>query len=253
MVRSYDIGVAPSAPIQGVFNMTLPPGGPKVIPLYVDMTTATSVEMDLSPFVQNGNIDFVSGAWIDNSASAEDLTVRVDGTKQAPIIPAGSQAYMPLLAPNMPKFTFSAAVAPGVILPVIFYNVPLLPFMWDTASAGGIAIDWTGYPGLTNTQLRASAIQAYWPGVALTNRSIANLSGASETLMAANAGRSTLFIQNIAANNMGINLFNGTAAIGTAGTLTLVPGATLSIDSNCPVGAITIIGTANDDVTAWEA
>ena len=87
---------------------------------------------------------------------------------------------------------------------------------------------------------------------AYTDRSIANLTGASQQLMAANAARRALGIQNVAVNPVGVNLSGGTAAIGVGGTFTLAPGATVWIDSNPPANAITAIGTLNDDLTAWE-
>lgn len=85
-----------------------------------------------------------------------------------------------------------------------------------------------------------------------TDRSIANLSGASEQLMPANAARRVLVISNVSANTIGVNLTGGVAAIGVAGTLTLLAGASLTIDQYPPTSAINVIGTATDDVTAYE-
>lgn len=89
-------------------------------------------------------------------------------------------------------------------------------------------------------------------GVAYTNRSIANLSGASETLMPANTARRILIIHNPSANAMAVNLVGGTAALNTAGSIELAAGERLIIDRHPPTSAITIIGTLNDDVTAYE-
>jgi len=85
-----------------------------------------------------------------------------------------------------------------------------------------------------------------------TDRSIANLSGSSQTLMAANFRRRILIIHNPSANAMAVNLVGGTAALNTAGSIELAAGERLVIDRHCPQSAITIIGTANDDVTAYE-
>ena len=55
----------------------------------------------------------------------------------------------------------------------------------------------------------------------------------STQLAPANTARKTLNIQNIhASQNLGVNEFGGTAAIGTAGTYTLTPGQTLSVLTN---------------------
>ena len=88
--------------------------------------------------------------------------------------------------------------------------------------------------------------------VTYTNRSIANLAGSSETLMAANPRRRIMIIHNPSANPMAVNLVGGTAALNTAGSIEIIAGGTLVIDNHCPQSAITIIGTANDDVTAYE-
>lgn len=64
----------------------------------------------------------------------------------------------------------------------------------------------------------------------------------SATLAAANATRRGLNIQNIGANNIGVNEFGGTAAIGTAGTYTIVPGATLNIRTNRLITVIAATG-----------
>lgn len=114
-----------------VFNMTLSGNGPLVVPYVCDMRTVAEIDADLSALVANGNIDFISGAFIDNHASVELLTIRAAGSNQAIRVPAGFQAYMPILAPNEPKFIISAAGVPGVIIPIFFYNIPLLPYMWD--------------------------------------------------------------------------------------------------------------------------
>lgn len=221
---------------QQVFNMVLP-NAPLIIPQSADMRTASEVEFDLSPLIDKQTLDFISGAWVDNSENAQALTLSVAGSQQRVVFPAYSQGYLPLLAPNSPKFVATCATAPGVIIPIIFYNVPLLPYLINTQ---GLPVTFSG----TLTTKRT--------GLAYSDRSIANLSGSSQTLMAANANREVLIIQNIAANSMGVNLSGGTAAIGTAGTITLPAGASLTFDNSPPVGAITIIGTANDDVTAFE-
>ncbi len=62
----------------------------------------------------------------------------------------------------------------------------------------------------------------------------------SGPLAAANASRIGLHIQNIGANNIGVNEFGGTAAIGTAGTYTLVPNASMTVRTNRAVNVIAV-------------
>jgi hypothetical protein len=87
---------------------------------------------------------------------------------------------------------------------------------------------------------------------ALTDRSIANLAGTSETLMAANPRRRILIIYNIGATAIAVNLTGGAASLTAGGSVGLAAGGSLIIDRHCPSSAITVIGTANADVTAYE-
>lgn len=88
-------------------------------------------------------------------------------------------------------------------------------------------------------------------GTALTDRTVTSATGASQTVMAANASRKTLTIVNTGNANCGINPTGGTAVIGGAGTITLAP-----LGSYTPrvpsVAAITAICTAAQPLYADE-
>lgn len=60
-------------------------------------------------------------------------------------------------------------------------------------------------------------------GITPTDRTVTSATGASQTVMAANASRHSLTIVNTGNANCGINPTGGTAVIGGAGTLTLSP------------------------------
>ena len=60
-------------------------------------------------------------------------------------------------------------------------------------------------------------------GITPTDRTVTSATGASQTVMAANASRHSLTIENTGNANCGINPTGGTAVIGGAGTLTLGP------------------------------
>lgn len=88
-------------------------------------------------------------------------------------------------------------------------------------------------------------------GLALTDHSISSASGSSETVMAANASRHSLTIQNTGNANCGVNPTGGTASIGGAGTITLYPGGAYS--PRVPsVSAITAICTSGQPLYADE-
>ena len=95
--------------------------------------------------------------------------------------------------------------------------------------------------------------------VGLVDKSIASLSGSSELLMAENETRGALLIMNTGTNNIGIAFAplggTATAAIGSAGTYTLVPGRAYEPDGGfVPSNAIYVIGTLGQPVTcSWSA
>lgn len=74
-----------------------------------------------------------------------------------------------------------------------------------------------------------------------TDRS-GNATTSSTQLAPANTARRGLNIQNVGANNIGINEFGGVAAIGSPGTYTLTPGSSMSIRTNRAVTMIAATG-----------
>lgn len=80
-------------------------------------------------------------------------------------------------------------------------------------------------------------------GITPSDRTITSASGSSQQIMAANASRHSLTIENTGNANCGINPTGGTAAIGGAGTITLAP-----LGSYTPrvptLSAVTVICTA---------
>jgi hypothetical protein len=86
----------------------------------------------------------------------------------------------------------------------------------------------------------------------VVDRSIASLSGSSQTLFSDVGTRSITerFVKNeSAANSIAINLTGGTAALNTAGSITIAAGG---FWSGRVSGKITVIGTAGQPVTAGE-
>lgn len=110
--------------------------------------------------------------------------------------------------------------------------------------------------------LRAAAVENLDGGKALVvftrsspmptavNRSgTANTTSAS--LAAANANRTGMEIQNVGANNIGVNEFGAAAAIGSPGTYTLVPGATMKVRTTNQINAIAATGATPYTATEY--
>lgn len=89
------------------------------------------------------------------------------------------------------------------------------------------------------------------------DQSIASLASGSQSLSPQNGSRQFLLIQNTGTANIGVNLTGGTAAIGGAGTVTLVPPGTsepsmIVLDRVVTQTEVTVVGTAGQPVTCLE-
>lgn len=87
-------------------------------------------------------------------------------------------------------------------------------------------------------------------GTLVSDHSNASLSGSSQTLLAEAADRIYLMVYNPSATNyIAVNPTGGTAALNTAGSITIPPLKAWIPDEFVPTNAMTVIGTAGDDVT----
>ena len=231
------------------FSMTLPDKGPISVPDAHDFVANERTEIDLSQLVNNGWLDFISTVFIDNTQNSGHLIFECFGTNQRFPFPARASGYVSLFLPNPPKVFVTSSQSGNVTFQ--WSNTPVYPLVLTDPTGGDTTSD-VNIAQVGGVALGGAFIPVSRIGSTFTDRSIANLSGISQALMAANAARTILVIQNIAANPIGVNLLGGVAAIGTAGTLTIPAGGSITLDNAPPVGAITIIGTATDDVTAYE-
>src|SRR5262245_24683708 len=89
----------------------------------------------------------------------------------------------------------------------------------------------------------------------MRSASIASLSGSSQTLIQATNAFLYILIQNppTNANNVGINLVGGTAAIGGIDTIVLLPGGSFFSAAFQPTNGVTCVGTAADVLVAMYA
>jgi len=131
---------------QSVSAMTLPCNEMVDVPVQLDFRTSDTFEIDFTQMIEKGNIDFVSGVFIDNWDNADPVSISVSGTRQRIICPANSQLWSPILAPNPPVFT---AVFEGTstIIAAHFYNIPLLPYLIRQDGGGGFNLPEGGEPG----------------------------------------------------------------------------------------------------------
>lgn len=101
---------------------------------------------------------------------------------------------------------------------------------------------------VTNTVTVTGTVATTEPvGITPTDRTVTSATGSSQTMMALNATRHSLTIENTGNANCGVNPTGGTAAIGGAGTLTLAP-----LGAYTPrvptLSAVTVICTAGQPI-----
>ena len=132
--------------------------------------------------------------------------------------------------------------------PVSLATAPTTPVtgtFWQTTQP----VSGTFYQATQPVSVAAAPLNAI--GITPTDRTITSATGASQTLMAANAARHSLTVENTGNANCGVNPTGGTAAIGGAGTLTLVPNG--SYQPRIPsVSAVTIICTSSQPIYGEE-
>lgn len=128
-------------------NAQIPVEGPKALNALLDFTGgASQAFVDLTNQVQDGpnkQISYVQGLYVDNSLGTVDIICTMGGTQQTLRFPAGTQAYVPVLANFFPTFLFSGKgnASPGIIVPVYFLNVPIPAIVWGDSGIAGLTFD----------------------------------------------------------------------------------------------------------------
>lgn len=112
----------------GVYNAVVPKEGPRIIPVNVDLTSATSALVDLTNQQQSGKITNLQGVMVDNSLNPQEVTITAQISNQKLVIPPYSQAILPMFVVQTPKFI--VASTGDLIIPVFFFNIPLGPCVW---------------------------------------------------------------------------------------------------------------------------
>lgn len=111
-----------------VQNQVVPAKGPKAIPIILDFSVDTEFQLDYSNVQAQGRFELLQGLFVDNSNNGSALTITIEGTAQRLIVPATSQAYLPVLCQNPVKLSFDSAG--GVSVKAYLLNFPVAPAVW---------------------------------------------------------------------------------------------------------------------------
>lgn len=225
----------PLGNIVSVPNMRLPKQGAQALSIDVDLTKNTALDGSFQEAFESGMFDFPQSVFIDNSGNPNAFTLTFTGVPPAGqqiIAAAGTQGFYPI-SPAMGDPNFTVATAGGVKVPVIFYNVPLPYFVWNTAPVGSPA---------------GGAFVARDGNVAV--------GGTSQVLAAANPARKQIVIENpltaagqgiAAAESLYIN-FTGAAGVDNGTSIELLPGGSYISGSPVSTQQITVNATTNGHV-----
>lgn len=164
-----------------------PRKGSRAMPVLLDFTIESPVGVNLTFDQESEKLEFVQAIFVDNSTNAQQLTATFNATGQAIIIPAGWQAYLPVLA-GLSNCKVAFSVPSGTPkIPCFFLNFPVPMALWPASITNG-------------TQLVTSAANTTG-GVS----TFAASGGTGNALLTATA----VAVKASAGNLYGINLFNG--------------------------------------------
>lgn len=213
-------------------NVVIPIEGPKVAEITLNFNGNANQTVDLSQLIQNGTLSFVQCVYVDNHDNPNSLTITPQLTNLRVIVPANSQGFYSVLAPNMPVFTVSST-AGNYSVTLGFLNVPVQPDQWGAASLGSVTI--AGQP-LLNTNV----------GPTITDYSI-TMNGADQTPITPGQAAHYLAIQNPTGNaTVNINLAGGSAATG----LVLQAGGSITLDNGI-ANAVHVKGTNTQSLVIY--
>lgn len=238
-----------------IFGMMLPGKSPVAIPANVDFSTDLSNFLDFGFAIDQGWVDFISGVYIFNPTN-EIITIEVlGGTYQKLNFPAKSGGYVPLLFSNPPKVILTVANTAADLVRCLFYNVPMLPYIYSiTASAGStvdivaiggdpvtgpnlpVDVETLGGINISGTELPVAVVD---PGITFTDYSLV-LAGGDETPVAAGDALRYLSIQNPTGNNpVAVNI---AGADSTVSGFTIDGGGSMTLESGL-TNAVHVSGT----------
>lgn len=175
----------------GVFNGLGPEKGPVIMPIPLDFSAQNPFLVDLEREVSADRIEWVQTIFIDNSANTTAVTITWAISGQIIVIPPGSQAYLPVLVPNTPRFSISTTGTPTVYLHAI--NVPMPAIIWNTSGTvlGTITVRTAGGAGTDYSANKPTALVS------------------TLATVPANTTRNEVCVQNQGGNQMQVQLDHG--------------------------------------------
>ncbi|HEY6019841.1 MAG TPA: DUF1859 domain-containing protein [Candidatus Paceibacterota bacterium] len=194
--------------------------GRRAIHVLIDFTLGLSFKLDLSQVQSQGGMDSVQTLYIDNASNTGSLTILMGLTNQSIILPAGAQAYMPVLQGNPPIIQFTSTAAVPVNIQLLNFFIP--PAAWYTT---GLPVNDLTLAGIiANGAANVNVIAGTVTGAIDRSGTIA-LGGTRQQLLAANASRKRWLVSN---PSTATEILQISYVTNVAGLIDLQPGATWS-------------------------
>lgn len=112
---------------QKVYIGLVPCNGPKAVPIPLNFAAASQYEVDATNLNLQDWIEAVQSIYIDNKDNNGAVIVTCRTSNQVLTVPAGAQAYLPVLQPNPPDLNFvSLGSGIATIQLMNFYMPPLV-------------------------------------------------------------------------------------------------------------------------------
>lgn len=212
-----------------VTNGGMPANGKvSAVPYSLNFSTSPSYYVDFTISQWQGAITNIQSVYIDNSGNSGLVTFQDNLSGQSISVPAGAQAYLPLIVPNPPTLTISSP-AGNSIVNMIFFNVPFPLDVWFPNGSSATVVN--GAMQTVDVNIAAIAagtktatIAPYAPTL-VSHSTTTPVTPASTLLMNANLNRRYLLVQAPTTADLWINPTGGTASVGGADCVRIPSGA----------------------------
>jgi len=200
-------------------NGAAPKEGPKVVPVTLNFATAPAYIVDLSQLFNSQGLSIIQGIYLNNTGNSASVTITVPDTGQTVVYPPYSEGFMPLFLASSLKLNFASTG--GVVVQAMVLNFAVAPFLFTATGSGAQLVQDLILESAVSNGVMQTAITG---NVSLVDASgTITTGGTAQTVLAANATRKVIQLQNMSAGPLWYN-FSGTATEG-GGSFELVAGA----------------------------
>lgn len=122
---------------QEVFNGQRPVKGSRIVRLDLDFSIQAEYDINLTSMQENDRIEFIQGAYVDNSANTASFTLLNRRTGQKVIWPPFSFGWATIFCPNQPKLQANTTTTGIITLQLTSF--PVANDIVQTGPAGSLA------------------------------------------------------------------------------------------------------------------